>query len=80
VYYLSDPDAEDDDDDDDGGLLGLFDREPEVQLEFSVLQSRKKLVNFVGLFFSTFFGGHDDKYATPRDQYVWFKDFAIAHE
>ncbi|KAF9464529.1 hypothetical protein BDZ94DRAFT_1281921 [Collybia nuda] len=28
---------------------------------------------------STFFGGHDPKYATPRDQYVWFKDFAISH-
>ena len=29
--------------------------------------------------FSTFFGGHDDKYATPRDQYIWFKDFALAY-
>lgn len=28
---------------------------------------------------STFFGGHDPQYATPRDQYVWFKDFAISH-
>ncbi|KAJ8468833.1 hypothetical protein ONZ45_g17099 [Pleurotus djamor] len=37
-------------------------------------------VGFVGLFFSTFFGGHDEKYATPRDQYVWFKDFAMAAE
>ncbi|KAK0186005.1 hypothetical protein F5146DRAFT_936704 [Armillaria mellea] len=26
---------------------------------------------------TTFFGGHEDKYATPRDQYTWFKDFAI---
>lgn len=30
-------------------------------------------------FFSTFFGGHDEKYATPRDQYIWFKDFALAY-
>lgn len=28
---------------------------------------------------STFFGGHGDKYATPRDQYIWFKDFALAY-
>ncbi|EAU81849.2 alginate lyase [Coprinopsis cinerea okayama7 len=35
-------------------------------------------IGFIGIFFSTFFGGHADKYATPRDQYVWFKDFALA--
>ncbi|PPQ69530.1 hypothetical protein CVT26_001788 [Gymnopilus dilepis] len=28
---------------------------------------------------STFFGGHEEKYATPKDQYVWFKDFALAY-
>ncbi|KAF8061746.1 hypothetical protein FPV67DRAFT_1563991 [Lyophyllum atratum] len=27
----------------------------------------------------TFFGGHDERYATPRAQYVWFKDFAMSH-
>ncbi|KAF8550910.1 hypothetical protein OG21DRAFT_1478362 [Imleria badia] len=32
---------------------------------------------FLGLFFSTFFGGHGKKYATPKEQYTWFKDFAI---
>ncbi|TFL01094.1 polysaccharide lyase family 14 protein, partial [Pterulicium gracile] len=26
---------------------------------------------------STFFGGHDEEYATPREQHVWFKDFRI---
>ena len=26
---------------------------------------------------STFFGGHEPKYATPRDQFTWFKDFAM---
>ncbi|KAI0085970.1 hypothetical protein BDY19DRAFT_895782 [Irpex rosettiformis] len=25
----------------------------------------------------SFFGGHEEKYASPRDQYTWFKDFAI---
>jgi len=34
-------------------------------------------VGFTGLFFSTFFGGHTDSWATPKDQYTWFKDFAI---
>lgn len=37
------------------------------------------LVGFVGLFFSTFFGGHEDQYATPRDQFAWFKDFQITY-
>ncbi|PIL30691.1 hypothetical protein GSI_07395 [Ganoderma sinense ZZ0214-1] len=35
-------------------------------------------VGFSGLFFSTFFGGHERKYATPKDQFTWFKDFAMA--
>ncbi|KAH9890544.1 hypothetical protein C8Q73DRAFT_704682 [Cubamyces lactineus] len=34
-------------------------------------------VGFTGLFFSTFFGGHEPKYATPKDQFTWFKDFAM---
>ncbi|KAF4578354.1 hypothetical protein EYR36_000161 [Pleurotus pulmonarius] len=35
-------------------------------------------VGFIGLFFSTFFGGHEQKFATPRDQYTWFKDFSMS--
>ncbi|KAG9318031.1 hypothetical protein JVU11DRAFT_94 [Chiua virens] len=47
-----------------------------------VQQSEKKRsssqpAEFLGLFFSTFFGGHGKKYATPREQYTWFKDFEI---
>ncbi|GJE88071.1 hypothetical protein PsYK624_041540 [Phanerochaete sordida] len=34
-------------------------------------------IGFSGLFFSSFFGGHEDSYKTPRDQYTWFKDFAM---
>ena len=26
---------------------------------------------------STFFGGHEEKYATPTDQYAWFRDFSL---
>ena len=27
--------------------------------------------------YSTFFGGHEEEYATPRDQFTWFKGFAM---
>ncbi len=27
---------------------------------------------------STFFGGHDEGWATPKDQFVWFKDFELS--
>ncbi|KAF9036879.1 hypothetical protein BJ165DRAFT_1354279 [Panaeolus papilionaceus] len=36
-------------------------------------------VKLVGIFFSTFFGGHEDEYATPKDQYTWFKDFKLTY-
>ncbi|KII89406.1 polysaccharide lyase family 14 protein [Plicaturopsis crispa FD-325 SS-3] len=39
--------------------------------------ARTPVVGFQGIFFSTFFGGHEQRYATPRDQYTWFKDFAM---
>jgi hypothetical protein len=32
---------------------------------------------FTGIFFSTFFGGHDPSWATPKDQYMWFKGFTM---
>ncbi|KAL6308662.1 hypothetical protein BKA93DRAFT_523734 [Sparassis latifolia] len=35
-------------------------------------------IGFTGLFFSTFFGGHGEDWATPKDQYVWFSGFSIA--
>ncbi|KAI8999113.1 hypothetical protein BD414DRAFT_527118 [Trametes punicea] len=34
-------------------------------------------IGFTGLFFSTFFGGHEPKYASPKDQFTWFKDFSM---
>jgi hypothetical protein len=55
----------------------------EADVKMSVLAAAPRrlgnTIGFAGIFFSTFFGGHDDKYATPRDQYVWFKDFALAY-
>jgi hypothetical protein len=35
------------------------------------------VTGFLGLHFSTFFGGHDQEWASPRDQYVWFDGFEI---
>ncbi|WVQ99507.1 hypothetical protein IAU59_006642 [Kwoniella sp. CBS 9459] len=34
-------------------------------------------VGFTGLFFSTFFGGHTSDWASPKDQYTYFKDFKV---
>ena len=34
-------------------------------------------VGFIGLFFSTFFGGHTAGWETPKDQYTYYKDFKI---
>ncbi|WWC70161.1 uncharacterized protein I206_104109 [Kwoniella pini CBS 10737] len=34
-------------------------------------------VGFIGLFFSTFFGGHTQDWASPKDQYTYFKDFKM---
>ncbi|KAK0546171.1 hypothetical protein OC845_004738 [Tilletia horrida] len=31
-----------------------------------------------GIFFSTFFGGHGDDWATPVDQKAWFRDFKLS--
>lgn len=36
-------------------------------------------IGFIGIFFSTFFGGHEAKYATPIDQYVWFNGFSMSN-
>ncbi|KAK8864571.1 hypothetical protein IAR55_001821 [Kwoniella newhampshirensis] len=34
-------------------------------------------IGFMGLFFSTFFGGHTDDWASPKDQYAYFRDFKM---
>jgi len=34
-------------------------------------------VGFIGLFFSTFFGGHTADWATPKDQVTYYKDFEM---
>ncbi|KAI0737966.1 hypothetical protein C8Q80DRAFT_289331 [Daedaleopsis nitida] len=43
----------------------------------AIAYAAPQAVGFVGLFFSTFFGGHESRFATPKDQFSWFKDFAM---
>jgi hypothetical protein len=38
---------------------------------------KENAAGFAGIFFSTFFGGHDADWASPKDQYVWFDSFEI---
>ncbi|PVG02630.1 hypothetical protein CPB86DRAFT_531402 [Serendipita vermifera] len=48
---------------------------------FGILTSnesaRQETIGFTGIFFSTFFGGSTPDWASPRDQYVLFKDFRL---
>ncbi|KAH9961104.1 hypothetical protein BC827DRAFT_1132268 [Russula dissimulans] len=39
--------------------------------------TRRPTTDALPLFLSTFFGGHHKEFATPKDQFVWFKDFAL---
>ncbi|KAG9126715.1 hypothetical protein FRC07_002258 [Ceratobasidium sp. 392] len=41
------------------------------------LATKRKVPGFSGIFFSTFFGGHEQNFATPKDQKMWFKDFEL---
>lgn len=31
------------------------------------------------MIFSTFFGGSDNSFATPKDTYTYYKDFVVSH-
>jgi hypothetical protein len=48
-----------------------------IMLQSTSSTDKSKPAGFAGLFFSTFFGGHDSDWASPRDQYVWFDLFEI---
>ncbi|KAG9102849.1 hypothetical protein FRC06_000963 [Ceratobasidium sp. 370] len=43
--------------------------------------TKSKVPGFSGIFFRqvcfTFFGGHEQNFATPKDQKMWFKDFEL---
>ncbi|KAG6817051.1 hypothetical protein H0H87_000463 [Tephrocybe sp. NHM501043] len=42
-----------------------------------LVESQGEPVGFTGLFFSSFFGGHEPRYATPTDQYSYFRRFSM---
>ncbi|CAE6431981.1 unnamed protein product [Rhizoctonia solani] len=48
-----------------------------IRPEVANLAAARKVPGFSGIFFSTFFGGHTPKFATPKDQRIWFKDFSL---
>ncbi|KAJ7597584.1 hypothetical protein C8J56DRAFT_323412 [Mycena floridula] len=56
-------------------LLGLNQRYWQARTPVS---NQTTPILFAGLFFSTFFGGHENSYATPRDQFVWFSGFSMS--
>jgi hypothetical protein len=59
-------------------LINADSAKADVPLTFQKNRFPRVPPSFTGLFFSTFFGGHGETYATPRDQYTWFKDFNIS--
>ncbi|KIY68782.1 polysaccharide lyase family 14 protein [Cylindrobasidium torrendii FP15055 ss-10] len=87
------PPAEDDSDSKGDGFLGFLDgllgRAVQQALAMTVPSPTPTLssaemdgdgvrqVGFIGIFFSTFFGGHKESWASPKDQYVWFNDFGL---
>ena len=50
------------------GFTGLF---------FRCVAGRSGRVDHLTVVLSTFFGGHEDRYASPKDQFTWFKDFSM---
>lgn len=49
----------------------------DIMFAIEDVEEASQPVRFTGLFFSTFFGGHEPEFATPKDQYAWFKDFSM---
>ena len=41
------------------------------------LRSSKTLASIGGLYFSTFFGGDDESWATPTDQFTYYKNMQV---
>ena len=60
------------------GFSGLFFRCVAVVFGWLWVAARTHVAETRVFICSTFFGGHEKKYATPRDQFVWFKDFGMA--
>lgn len=55
------------------GFKGVFFRHVPSGSDLYEIEHPNTLISSL----STFFGGHDTEFATPKDQFVWFKDFAL---
>lgn len=58
-------------------LLPVASSGPPVPTPALLTAGPEPAFGFTGIFFSTFFGGHDSSWATPKDQFIWFKDFGL---
>jgi hypothetical protein len=56
-----------------------YDRDPasEPTFEATGLRFRSDSTGATKVFFSTFFGGHDDSWATPIDTFIDFAEFLV---
>ena len=59
------------------GFSGLFFRCVAMEFGWLCVAVQTNVAETKVFICSTFFGGHEKKYATPRDQFTWFKDFAM---
>ncbi|WVQ95107.1 hypothetical protein IAU59_002201 [Kwoniella sp. CBS 9459] len=50
---------------------------PALTFQNLVLRTSSTLSSVGGLFFSTFFGGDDDSWASPTDQFVYYRNFQL---
>ena len=50
---------------------------PALQFPATVLRTTNGIQTVTGMFFSTFFGGDDNSWATPTQQYIYFKNIAM---
>lgn len=62
------------------GRVQVFSNGAEV-IDFAEVSWRKTAkVGFEGVEFETFFGGADSSWATPKDQYIYFKGLSMHWE
>jgi hypothetical protein len=50
---------------------------PALQFSQSVLRTSASINSITGLFFSTFFGGDDTSWASPTQQYTYYKNIQM---
>nr|KAG5691862.1 hypothetical protein BaRGS_033466 [Batillaria attramentaria] len=61
----------------DGSITVYYNHREVYRINNIALRS-KSSVHINGLIFSTFFGGHDDTWASPHSTYTYFKNFVLS--